>query len=127
MNGQGTHQPGRQHPQPGVPLRYATPGEPTCEAPGCAQALERATTGRPARFCSPACRARYHRAAQRAQLVSVEVDFGSASSRGRPPERAWMVRLRRGQRSVIVTIGLTRAAADRLAAQLTDLLAGGPP
>jgi hypothetical protein len=38
-----------------------------------------------------------------------------------------MVRLRRGQRSVIVTIGLTRAAADRLAAQLTDLLGGGQP
>jgi hypothetical protein len=129
MNGQGTHQPGSQHAQPGVSLRYATPGEPTCEGPGCAQALEPATTGRPARFCSPACRARYHRAAQRARAepVSVEVDLGSASSRGRPPERAWMVRLRRGQRSVIVTIGLTRAAADRLAAQLTDLLGGGQP
>jgi hypothetical protein len=127
MSGQDTYQPRSQHAQPGVSLRYATPGEPTCEGPGCAQALEPATTGRPARFCSPACRARSHRAAQRARAepVSVEVDFGSASSRGRPPERAWMVRLRRGQRSVIVTIGLTRAAAERLAAQLTDLLGGG--
>lgn len=48
--------------------------------------------------------------------------MGSASSRGRPPERAWMVRLRRGQRSVIVAIGLRRPAADRLAAQIADLL-----
>jgi hypothetical protein len=38
-----------------------------------------------------------------------------------------MVRLRRGQRSVIVTIGLTRAAAETLATQLTDLLGDGPP
>ncbi len=55
----------------------------------------------------------------------MEVDFGSASSRGRPRARAWMVRLRRGQRSVIVTIGLTRTAADTLAAQLTALLGDG--
>jgi hypothetical protein len=33
-----------------------------------------------------------------------------------------MVRLRRGQRSVIVAIGLRRSAADRLAEQITDLL-----
>jgi hypothetical protein len=110
----------------GVPLRNDT-GEATCEGPGCTQALERAGTGRPARFCSPACRVRSHRAAQRARAepVSVEVDFGSASSRGRPPERAWMVRLRSGQHSVIVTIGLTRTAADTLASQIADLLGGG--
>ncbi len=33
-----------------------------------------------------------------------------------------MVRLRRGQRSVIVAIGLRRSAADRLAEQIADLL-----
>jgi len=33
-----------------------------------------------------------------------------------------MVRLRRGDRSVIVAIGLRRLAADRLAASLTELL-----
>jgi len=57
--------------------------------------------------------------------VVVEVDFGSASSRGRPAERSWMVRMRRGERSVIVAIGLPRHGADRLAEQITDLLAGG--
>jgi len=98
-----------------------------CAGPGCTQPLARAATGRPGRFCSPACRVRAHRARQaaRAEPVSVEVDMGSASSRGRPPERAWMVRLRRGQRSVIVAIGLRRSAADRLAGQIADLL-GGP-
>ncbi len=49
--------------------------------------------------------------------------MGSATSRGRPPERAWMVRLRKGQRSVIVAVGLRRPAADRLAEQLVDLVA----
>ncbi|MDQ6727676.1 MAG: hypothetical protein M3066_16140 [Actinomycetota bacterium] len=58
--------------------------------------------------------------------VVVEVDHGSASSRGRPPDQAWMVRLRRGERDVIVAIGLRRWAADRLADQITELLAGDP-
>jgi len=37
-----------------------------------------------------------------------------------------MVRLRRGERDVIVAIGLRRRAADRLAGQITELLAGHP-
>ncbi|MGH7732178.1 MAG: hypothetical protein ACREOE_00390 [Gemmatimonadales bacterium] len=87
------------------------------------------STGRPARFCSATCRARSHRARRRVEQapVSLEVDFGSASSRDRPPERAWMVRLRRGERSVILAIGLRRHAADRLAAQIADLLGAPPP
>lgn len=108
----------------GVPLRHETTPGTTCAAPGCDQTLARAVTGRPARFCSQACRARAHRASQRdkAEPVSVEVDMGSASSRGRPIDQAWMVRLRRGQRSVIVATGLRRPAAERLAAQVADLL-----
>lgn len=97
----------------------------TCAAPGCTNAITPARTGRPARFCSTACRVRAHRHAGAAP-VSVEVDMGSASSRGRPPERAWMVRLRRGDRSVIVAIGLRRYAADRLATQIADLLGPTP-
>ena len=58
-----------------------------------------------------------------AGAATAEVDFGSASSRGRPPERAWMVRLRRGDRSVIVAIGLYRGGADRLAERINDILA----
>ena len=108
----------------GVPLRHETTPGTTCAAPGCDQTVARAVTGRPARFCSQACRARAHRASQRdkAEPVSVEVDMGSAGSRGRPIDQAWMVRLRRGQRSVIVAVGLRRPAAERLAAQVADLL-----
>lgn len=36
-----------------------------------------------------------------------------------------MVRLRRGERSVIVAIGLHRHSADRLAEQIADLLTDG--
>lgn len=61
----------------------------------------------------------------RAVPVVAEVDLGSASSWGRPPEQAWMVRLRRGDRSVIVAIGLYRHGADRVVAQITELLAPG--
>ncbi len=53
--------------------------------------------------------------------------MGSATSRGRPAERAWMVRLRRGQSSVIVAVGLRRPAAERLAGQIADLLDTGQP
>ncbi|MGH7744636.1 MAG: hypothetical protein ACREQ5_07450 [Candidatus Dormibacteria bacterium] len=54
--------------------------------------------------------------------VTVEVDMGSASSRGRPPDRAWLVRLRRGHRSVVVTIGLSRVAAEHLADHIAEIL-----
>ena len=54
--------------------------------------------------------------------VTVEVDYGSASSRGRAPGTAWMVRMRRADKSVIVAIGLTRSSADRLAFTIAELL-----
>lgn len=57
-----------------------------------------------------------------ANPVTVEVDIGSASTRGRPPDRSWLVRLRRGQQSVIVTIGLSKVAAEHLAAHIADVL-----
>jgi hypothetical protein len=57
----------------------------------------------------------------------VEVEMGSATSRGRPPERAWLVRIRRHHRYVIVNTGLRRPHADRLAQQLTDLLTQKSP
>jgi len=49
--------------------------------------------------------------------------MGSASSRGRPADRGWLVQVRRGERNVIVAIGMRRRDADRLAEQLNDLLA----
>jgi hypothetical protein len=56
-------------------------------------------------------------------VITVEIDTGSTSSRGRPPGQAWLIRLRRGHRSVITTIGLSRASAEHLAQKITDLLA----
>ena len=55
--------------------------------------------------------------------VTVEIDTGSSTSRGRPPGQAWLIRLRRGNRSVITTIGLSRTNAEHLAQQINDLLA----
>jgi hypothetical protein len=57
------------------------------------------------------------------QPISVEIDTGSASARGRPPDRIWLVRLRRGERSIITTIGLSHTSAEHLAEQITGLLA----
>lgn len=55
--------------------------------------------------------------------ITVEIDIGSASTRGRPPDRVWLLRLRRGERQVITTIGLSRTSAEHLAEQVTNLLA----
>jgi hypothetical protein len=109
--------------RPPVSLRYDS-RMATCAAPGCTNVVARHAVGRPGRFCSTACRVRDHRRCQRiaAASVTIEVDMGSASSRGRLPERAWLVRIRRADRAVIVAVGLRRSAADRLAEQLTELL-----
>jgi hypothetical protein len=55
--------------------------------------------------------------------VTVQIDTGSSNSRGRPPGQAWLIRLRRGNRSVITTIGLSRTSAEQITEQITDLLA----
>lgn len=60
------------------------------------------------------------------QPLTVEIDTGSASSRGRPPDQAWMVRLRRADRSVIVAAGLSRTAAEHLADHIADIVHDEP-
>src|SRR5260370_16399982 len=40
---------------------------------------------------------------------------------GRPPGQAWLIRLRRGNRSVITTIGLSRTSPQHLAHHITRL------
>jgi hypothetical protein len=57
-----------------------------------------------------------------AQPLTVEIDTGSASSRGRPPDLAWMVRLRRADRCVIVAVGLSRTAAQHLADHIAQIV-----
>jgi hypothetical protein len=110
-----------------VTLRYDI-GVGTCAARDCTNTVTQPIVGRPARYCSTACRVREHRRRRAAAdaPITVEIDMGSASSRGRPPDRAWLVRVRRADRAVIVAIGLRRYAADRLAAQLTELLTNTP-
>lgn len=103
-------------------LRNETPG---CAAPNCGNPCPATTTGRPARYCSKACRARAHRHRHASVPAVAEVARGSATSRGRPEERSWLVQIRRGDHCVIVTIGLRRAPADRLAEKINNLL-GGP-
>jgi hypothetical protein len=103
-------------------LRNETPA--SCAAPDCTNPITHHPTGRPARYCSSTCRVRHHRQqhATTPDPITIEVDTGSASSRGRTPDRAWLVRIRRGDNSVIIAIGLRHHAANRLAEQLTNLL-----
>ena len=54
--------------------------------------------------------------------VTVEVDHGSASTRGQPPGRTWLIRLRCADRSVVVAVGLSQTAADHLAQHITDVI-----
>lgn len=58
--------------------------------------------------------------------VTVEIDTGSASSRGKPPGQIWLIRLRRGDRSVVTAIGLSRTGAEHLAEHINDVLAEPP-
>jgi hypothetical protein len=48
--------------------------------------------------------------------------MGSSTSRGRPADQAWLVRIRRADNYVIVNTGMRRPVAARLAEQLIDLL-----
>src|SRR5580698_9910280 len=59
------------------------------------------------------------------QPVTVEIDTGSARARRWPPDRIWVVRLRRADRHIITTTGLSRTSAEHLAEHITDLLS--PP
>jgi len=92
-----------------------------CERDGCGQILKQQPKGRPARYCSAACRMAVHRKRKRGP-VRAEVHFGSATTRGRTEERSWMVKLLRDEEEVIVIFGQTRDAAERLTTRLNDFL-----
>jgi hypothetical protein len=55
--------------------------------------------------------------------VTVEVDHGSASSWDRPAATAFLVRVRKGECSLVIPIGLSRSNASSLAERLRQLLA----
>jgi hypothetical protein len=104
----------------GVSSRHET----RCAAPGCTEPVTQTGRGRPALYHSPACRAAAYRATRhdRGAPLTVEVDHGSTSAKNRPTGRVWLVRLRRGDRAVIVAAGLGRPSADHLAHQINQLL-----
>jgi hypothetical protein len=54
--------------------------------------------------------------------LNVEIDLGSASTRGRLPDRHWMIRLSRGEKTVIVNVGLSRTAAEHLADHIAEII-----
>ena len=60
------------------------------------------------------------------QPITVEIDLGSASTRGRPPDRHWMIRLSRGDKSVIVAVGLSKTAAEHLADHIAEVVQAQP-
>jgi hypothetical protein len=90
---------------------------PVCAAPGCANSVVRrpGQTGRPAIYCSPACRPSYRRPA-----LTVDVDRDPTEDF--QPGREWIVRLRRGPHAVILRHGLGRFSATAFAAELRSLL-----
>jgi hypothetical protein len=92
-----------------------------CARPGCEEPLVRKARGRPALYCSAACR---HLVARKGPppRLAVEVDAEAGDTTGRPTGHVWLVRLRRGERSVEVATGLGRPSAEYLARQLRDLI-----
>lgn len=73
--------------------------ENQCARTGCPNPVPRNPRGRPRLYCTPTCRMaahRYHHPDRHAPLT-VEIDHGSTSSRGRPAGQVWLVRLRRGK------------------------------
>jgi hypothetical protein len=98
-----------------------------CAAPGCEQPVHRTNhTGRPAIYCSPACRPSRNRTPRRAGVV-VEVEHPDISPDGRPADRVWTVQLRRGEHVVTIADDLGWPTANALARELNDLLDTTPP
>ena len=92
-----------------------------CARPGCPNPLIRKARGRPPLYCSAACRHLVARKGPTPRLV-VEVDAEAGDATGRPMGHVWLVRLRRGERSVEVATSLGRPSAEYLARELRDLI-----
>ncbi len=73
--------------------------------------------GRPPIYCSKACRPTPTRPA-----LTVEIDHDDDQLSGRD----WVVRVRRGARSVVVAHGLGRFSATAMATELRGILEGTP-
>lgn len=98
----------------------------TCARPGCRQPLVRKPRGRPPLYCSAACR---HLVARKGPLprLTVEVDHEGGDQDGRPTGQVWLIRLRRGDRVLVVATGLGRPSAEYLARGLRDIIEPSRP
>ena len=104
-----------------------TPAPVICAAPGCDKPVPRPKrTGRPAIYCTPDCRPTHRRAKIRRAGVVVEIQHPDVSPDGRPVDRVWTVRLRRGQHIVVLADNLGWPTANALARELNDLLFTNP-
>jgi hypothetical protein len=110
----------------------------SCANPGCDKPLPaRGHTGRPAIYCSPACRQRRPRtrpgpaaktpAAATPDAIVVELDHPAESPDGRAIQRVWTLQLRRHDRVVVIAEGLGWPTANALARQLTQLITDTSP
>ncbi|MGH9061769.1 MAG: hypothetical protein ACRDZY_19985, partial [Acidimicrobiales bacterium] len=111
-------------PPPAATTSVSSRPETRCAAPGCTLTLTRTGPGRPTRYCSPTSRTAAHREHRRHpnQPLHAETDHGSTSAKGRPNDRVWLIRLRRGHRAIIIATGLTRPTAEHITHQINQLL-----
>ncbi|HZU80879.1 MAG TPA: hypothetical protein VE991_13255 [Acidimicrobiales bacterium] len=91
----------------------------TCAAPDCDNPVARrpGRAGRPAIYCSPACRPSWHRT----RGIAVEVQLDDNDDRRGGTD--WLVQLRRGERVLVIRQGLGRFSATEFADNLRRLLA----
>jgi hypothetical protein len=95
-------------------------GERICAAPGCTNEVLRrpGAQGRPPIYCSLQCRP-----SKKPNVLAVDVELDEDSA---DPGRDWVVRLRRGNRAVVVGRGLGRFSAAVLAAELRVVVGAHP-
>ena len=107
-------------------MSAGSPPQKLCAAPGCTTPVERRhRRGRPPIYCSPSCRGTAHAKQPRPTIV-VEVDHEPTADNLRPTGRVWLVRLRRGAKSITVATDLGRPSADHLAGEITAVITGQP-
>ncbi len=89
-----------------------------CLRPGCGRPVPRGGRGRPAIYCSPACRP----SRARTSGLLVEVDAPGVEADERPTGRVWRVQLRRGRAVVVLADGVGRLTAMTFASEIRALL-----